>query len=180
MKTIVFLLCILALPLSAKSPDPVILRKTVQTAEHYGLDPQFVIDLVEAESSFRPDLICDDTNGDAIGLLQLTPPLWEDMVKDQGLDLKVHATIVSINLEEGCAYLATIKGWLEKEGQFSYRNLAIAYNGGFGRFKRNSFQIGNWWWNHPNRMYRQIIREQRQYGPYIVLGEETLGFDEKI
>lgn len=90
--------------------------KVIDSAKKYGINPDFVLPMVNAESGFRPDA----HSGKAIGPMQLTPATAKD--------LKVDPHNVDENIDGGMRFL---KGLIEnkKLGGDSH-NIFAAYNAG--------------------------------------------------
>lgn len=163
---IVNILLLIPLFIGAVSATPIsrkeyIVREAVEAAEKYRLDPNFVLDIIQAESSFRENLAVQDTVSVAYGPMQVTAPVWEQTMKGRPLS---DAVQTRLNIECGCAYIATVKSWLEKDGRFSYPALAVAYNFGYGRLKRAGYDYKSLAWNHKNLTYRAIVRGEKKYG----------------
>ena len=129
-------------------PDKV--RPVVEReAARHGLNPDFVMAVVAAESSFNARA----RNRNARGLMQLTPPAWQT-VTDQPFR---RAWNWETNVEAGTAYLGHLKTWLERRGHFSYPLLAAGYRHGPGRLAEAGFSI-----DHlpptRNEIYRRLDR----------------------
>ena len=116
-------------------------------AARYGLNPDFVMAVVAAESSFNARA----SNQRARGLMQLTPPAWET-VTDQPFR---EAWDWKTNVEAGTAYLGHLKAWLERRERFSYPVLAACYRHGPGRVAEAGFDISRLPPTR-NEVYRQL------------------------
>ncbi len=104
-----------------------------ETASEYELDPAFVFAIIKAESTFNANA----SNDGARGLMQLRYPAWE-MVTDRPFR---HAWRWRVNVDQGIAYLAYLRDFLEERDAFSYPNLAVSYRYGHNAFARADFDI---------------------------------------
>lgn len=102
-------------------------RYVERESARHGLNPDFVYAIIFAESSFNPDA----DSGYARGLMQMSEGAWQTVERsswDDAYDWKR-------NIRAGTAYLAWIKGELEKDGHFSYPVLAASYRFGLNKVK---------------------------------------------
>jgi soluble lytic murein transglycosylase-like protein len=128
-------------------PQEEVWRVVQREAARHDLDPRFVFAVVAAESSFNARAV----NGDARGLMQLRPPAWET-VSDRPFR---HAWRWEQNIAAGTAYLAHLREFLQRHGQFSYPHLAACYRHGPYRVKGVGFRLDEL--PAPrNRIYRQL------------------------
>lgn len=102
----------------------------VKYGEQYKIDPRFVMAVVKAESSFRPD--CVSVSG-AVGMMQIMKPTYEGDIK---ANLKLEEEFDALfdaefNVKCGTYYLH----WLD-ERLDGYEQLAAAYNGGIGNVRK--------------------------------------------
>lgn len=102
-------------------------------ANKHDLDPEFVYAVAFAESSLRPNA----DSGKARGIMQLTEPAW-NMVTEQSYH---NAWDWKKNIEQGTAYLALNRNWLNEQTTFDYSLLAAAYRHGFTHLKNLSFDV---------------------------------------
>jgi soluble lytic murein transglycosylase-like protein len=104
-------------------------------AERYQMEPAFVFALVAAESNFDPGA----RNGNARGLLQLTPQAWRAVSS-----LPYEPTVWNwrANLEAGVDYLAYSRSYLHKKALFSYPLLLAAFHYGLDYVEERRFEVG--------------------------------------
>lgn len=128
-------------------PQEKVWRVVEREAGTHGLNPKFVMAIVEAESSFNANA----SNGNARGIMQITPGAWRTVSnRSFGKAWNWEANIVA-----GTAYLARLKKFLETYGSFSYPHLAASYLHGINRVKR----IGGRLYDLPptrNRIYQKL------------------------
>ncbi len=103
-------------------------------AGRYRLDPRFIYALVAAESDFNPRA----KNGDARGLLQLTPSAWKS-VSDLNYDSQVWNW--RENLQVGIDYLAQQRLRLHRENHYSVPNLVAVFHFGYQEVADRGFKI---------------------------------------
>ena len=120
-----------------RPPNP-IPRETVwahvlERAPEHGLEPGFVFAIVKAESTFDANA----SNRGARGLMQLRRPAWETVT---GRPFR-HAWRWRVNVDQGIAYLAHLRDFLEARDAFSYSNLAAAYRYGPNALAREEFDL---------------------------------------
>lgn len=130
----------LALPEGQKEKSDFLAKKIRALAQQYRLSPTLVLSVIEAESSFRPEVI---SKAGAIGLMQVLPRTAQEVARRYGIpyhsahDLKNPET----NLRIGVAYLA----YLRRRFGHSYHYLA-AYNLGpsalKSRLRAGRFELG--------------------------------------
>lgn len=122
-------------PLVEAAADPVIKVKLVdnpkrdkviawvnQIAPHYGIDPQLVMAVIQAESAFNTQAL---SNKNAQGLMQLIPATAERFgVKDSWNPVQ--------NIKGGTAYLH----WLMRHFAGNVEHVLAAYNAGEGAVER--------------------------------------------
>lgn len=104
-----------------------------EQAPQHGLEPAFVFAIIKAESTFNANA----SNQGARGLMQLRQPAW-DMVTDRPFR---HAWRWRVNVDQGVAYLAHLRDFLEARDAFSYSNLAAAYRYGPNALAREEFDL---------------------------------------
>lgn len=108
-------------------------RHVQREAAKHDLDPRFVYAIIAAESSFNARA----SNQRARGLMQMTPPAWEDVS-----DLPFRrAWDWRTNVEVGTAYLGHLKKRLEADGRFSYPLLAASYRYGHGAVRQAGYDM---------------------------------------
>jgi soluble lytic murein transglycosylase-like protein len=103
-------------------------------AARYRMEPGFVYALVAAESNFDPRA----HNGEACGLLQLTPAAW------RAVSSEPFAPAVwdwRANLDAGIDYLAFSRTQLHRKNAFSYPMLLAAFHYGFGYVEDRGFEL---------------------------------------
>ena len=119
-------------------------------AARYRIEPAFIYALVAAESNFDARA----RNGEARGLLQLTPGAWRTVSResyDSGVwDWRK-------NLETGIEYLAWCRHTLLAKDKFSYPLLLAAFHYGLDRVVAADFDLGRF--PAPdNPIYRELWR----------------------
>ncbi len=118
-------------------------------AGEHGLDPGFVFAIIKAESTFNANA----SNQGARGMMQLRRPAW-DMVTERPFR---HAWRWRVNIDQGIAYLAFLRDFLEQRDAFSYPRLAAAYRYGHHALEREDFDVSRL--PAPrNEVYREIFR----------------------
>ena len=124
-------------PAGAAAPPPsrVEIWAAIQPlAERYRMDPAFIYALVAAESNFDPRA----HNGEARGLLQLTPHAWRTVSSaPYGPSVWNWRT----NLEAGVDYLAYSRSYLHKKTTFSYPLLLAAFHYGLDYVEARRFDV---------------------------------------
>jgi soluble lytic murein transglycosylase-like protein len=103
-------------------------------AERYRMEPAFIYALVAAESNFDPRV----RNGEARGLLQLTPRAWR-MVSVAPYEPTVWDW--RANLAAGIDYLAYSRSYLHKKTTFSYPLLLAAFHYGLDYVEARQFDV---------------------------------------
>jgi len=117
-------------------------------AEGHGLDARFVFAIIKAESTFDRNA----HNRGARGIMQLRRPAWE-MVTDRPFR---DAWRWRVNVDQGTAYLAFLRDFLEERQAFSYPRLAAAYRYGHHALEREEFDLSRL--PEPqNAVYREIF-----------------------
>lgn len=135
-------------------PPHFIAREQVQAlveveARRQGLEPRFVLAIIEAESSFNAHA----SSGSARGMMQLTRPAWRTVT----VVPYAQAWDWQLNVRVGIAYLAHCRELLVREGQFSLPLLAACYRYGFGTLRDTNFNLGRL----PvpsNAIYQQLLQ----------------------
>lgn len=137
------------------SPADPATRETVWAAlqppaARYRMDPAFIYALVAAESNFDPRA----RNGEARGLLQLTPAAWREVSREP---YEPAVWDWRKNLETGVDYLAWCRSYLHKKGRFSYSLLLAAFHYGMDHVEQRDFDLGR---IEPpeNPVYRELWR----------------------
>ena len=131
-------------------------RLIKEEAKKYGIDEDFAVKIVCAESSLRPN----ETGIDGeIGLFQLHPKYlqWFSEITfgpEREITLK-EAYDIRKNIKMGCRYLSFLKKRLGKH--YTPALLAASYNAGFERVKKAGFKVPSFLKNHPNKIYRKIL-----------------------
>lgn len=130
-------------------PQDVLWREVVRESAARNLDPGFVYAIIFAESSFNAHA----HNQRARGLMQLTPPAWEEVTTRPFYQ----AWNWRVNLRAGMDYLVYCRNFLEANQSFSYPNLAAAYRYGPFHLQREGFSLARM--PRPtNRVYQEIFR----------------------
>jgi soluble lytic murein transglycosylase-like protein len=93
-------------------------------AKRYRIEPTFIYALVAAESNFDASA----RNGEARGLLQLTPVAWRSVT---GQPYQPDVWEWRTNLRTGVDYLAFCRHALHEKKKFSYPLLLAAFHYGF-------------------------------------------------
>ncbi len=133
-------------------PRQLIPRAEVQSlveieARRMGLEPRFVLAIIEAESGFNAHA----TSRNARGMMQLTRPAWRSITTlpyDHAWDWRVNVCV-------GIAYLAYCRDLLLREGRCTYPHLAACYHYGFGTLRNVGFDLSRL--PAPgNSVYRQL------------------------
>ena len=130
-------------------PEDRLWREVVREASARDLDPGFVYAIIFAESSFNAHA----HNQNARGLMQLTPPAWEEVTNRPFY----YAWNWRLNLQAGLDYLVYCRAVLERHGSFSYPNLAAAYRYGPFHLQREGFSVARM--PRPtNLVYQELFR----------------------
>ena len=103
-------------------------------AERYRMDPAFIYALVAAESNFDARA----RNGEARGLLQLTPHAWRTV---SSAPYEPAVWNWRANLEAGVDYLAYVRNYLHKKTTFSYPLLLAAFHYGLDYVEARRFDV---------------------------------------
>ena len=117
-------------PQDARVSEALCYTWAVKYGEIYQIDPRFVMAVVKAESSFKPDLV---SKSGALGMMQIMKATYEGDIK---ANLKLEEEFddlfdAEFNVKCGTYYLH----WLD-ERLDGYEQLAAAYNGGIGNVRR--------------------------------------------
>ncbi|HET7535972.1 MAG TPA: transglycosylase SLT domain-containing protein [Candidatus Didemnitutus sp.] len=119
-------------------------------AKHYRIEPAFIYALVAAESNFNAAA----RNGDARGLLQLTPAAWRT-VTSQPYEANVWEW--RANLRTGVDYLAYCRHALHEKKRFSYPLLLAAFHYGLDAVAAANWDAGKFA-PPDNAIYRELWR----------------------
>jgi hypothetical protein len=123
----------------------------------HNLDPLLLFSIACAESSLDPKA----TNGQARGLMQLTPLAWRDATTrsfDDAWDW--HA-----NMEVSAEYLGQIRTELQRRRHYSWPVLAAAYHLGLGKVTKSGYDLDRLPPVH-NHIYTQLFEGHTPYLPY--------------
>jgi hypothetical protein len=104
-------------------------------AQRYRLEPAFIFALVAAESNFNPAA----RNGEARGLLQLTPGAWRT-VNPRPYEPGVWSW--RENLSTGVDYLMWCRSTLHRKGRFSEPLLLASFHYGLDYVEARDFDLG--------------------------------------
>ncbi len=122
-----------------------------EEASAVGLNPDFVVAICFAESSFNPAA----DSGYARGLMQVSHIAWRQVRRDSW----DYAYDWRENIRAGVDYLVWCRAYLNDRGQFSYANLAAAYRFGPVALQRAGFEVGRLR-TCPNVTYRLLLAGQ--------------------
>lgn len=122
--------------------------RIVDESEAHDLDPAFVWAIAHAESSLNPEA----RNQRAVGLMQLTPPAW-NQVRDAPFRA---AADWEENIAAAVDYLAYLRGYLSERTDFTYARLAAAYSYGPGTLRDASWDITRLKPTN-NRIYQRLL-----------------------
>lgn len=119
-------------------------------AARYRIEPAFIFALVAAESNFDARA----RNGEARGLLQLTPGAWRTVSREP-YDSAVWDW--PKNLEVGIEYLAWCRHTLHAKDKFSYPLLLASFHYGLDRVAAENFDLARFV-PPANPIYRELWR----------------------
>lgn len=71
-------------------------RTVMELADRYGLCHELILAVIMTESSGRPDMTGDE--GDAVGLMQIQPKWYQELISDTGLDVYKPAENVELGI----------------------------------------------------------------------------------
>jgi hypothetical protein len=108
-------------------------EKAENLGARYDIDPLLIFSIACAESSLNPEA----DSGVARGLMQMTSDAWKDATKRPYSD----AWDWKANMDGACAYIAILKGRLERSGRLSPANLVAAYHFGPGRLEKAGYDF---------------------------------------
>ena len=156
-----------AQPESAAPPTRNEIWQAIQPlAGRYRISPAFVYALVAAESDFDPRA----RNGEARGLLQLTPSAW------RAVSTTPYEPAVwnwRTNLEAGVDYLAYSRAYLHRRTTFSYPLLLASFHYGTDYVEARKFDLDR----IPvpaSPIYRELWAGNLEPVPPPVVGESTI------
>lgn len=118
---------------AAAGLPPQVAEAILVEARRHGIDPRLVMAVIEVESGWNPEA----RNGESLGLMQVSPPAMEDMVRRgvAGGDLRDPV----VNVRVGTAYLA----WLMRRYPGDLAMALTAYNQGPSRAERWREETGS-------------------------------------
>ena len=123
--------------------------KVIASAKKYGINPDFVLPMVNVESGFRPQA----TSGMAVGPMQLT----QATAKDLGVD----PTNVDQNIDGGMRFLKSLIENKKLKGDPHY--IFAAYNAGPNA---KFFETGDFK-DLPDETVNHVVRVMRSYGDKV-------------
>ena len=138
------------------TPDEVWAEAQMLGTRH-NLDPLLLFSIACAESSLDPNA----ANGQARGLMQLTPQAWRD-VTDRSFD---DAWDWHANMEVSAQYLSRIRAELQRRRHYTWPVLAAAYHHGMGKVAKSGYNLNRL---PPvrNHIYTQLFEGHTPYLPY--------------